>query len=335
MTATDVSAGAEDGCADAAVIQVVAAIIVHPDGRILMAQRPAGKVYAGYWEFPGGKIEPGESEQAALARELHEELGIEVTCAYRWITRRYAYAHATVDLHFYRVVGFNGTLHAREAQAFRWQRLHAIDVDPILPANGPIIAALRLPPVYAITNAAELGPAVALSALTRALEAGTRLIQVREPQMSPDAFEKFARQVIAHAQGSGARVLVNADVTTAQRVGADGVHLKAAQLRSFSTRPALALVAASCHDAAELELARALDVDFVVLGPVAPTLSHPDAAGIGWQAFERLIRGFPAPVYALGGMRMQDLERAWLCGAHGISMQRAAWEVSAQGSALS
>ena len=117
-------------------MQVVAAVIFRPDGRFLVAQRPRGKVYEGYWEFPGGKVEAGESAPQALARELREELGIEVRTAYPWITRRHVYEHATVDLHFYRVMRFDGEPHGRENQAFAWQTIDALDVGPMLPATN-------------------------------------------------------------------------------------------------------------------------------------------------------------------------------------------------------
>ena len=307
------------------VVQVVAAVVVRSDGRFLLAQRPAGKVYAGYWEFPGGKIEPGEEPAAALARELNEELGIEVERAYPWITRHYVYAHATVDLSFFRVLEFRGEPHGRENQALAWQSIERIDVDPILPANGPILAALRLPSVYAITDAAGRGTARALRDLDAALAQGLRLIQVREPQLSPSDMCRFATHVVQRAHAAGARVLVNADVTLAQECGADGVHLKSAQLRSLRERPSAALVAASCHGREELELACALGADFVVLGPVAPTLTHPGAEVLGWDRFAQLVRGYALPVFALGGMRPDALQPAWRCGAHGIAMQRAAW----------
>src|SRR5512141_2805546 len=90
------------------ISEVAAAVIVRPDGEFLLAQRPAGKPYPGYWEFPGGKIEPGEDAHAALVRELNEELGIDVTAATPWITRVYAYTHATVRLHFFRVSAWEG-----------------------------------------------------------------------------------------------------------------------------------------------------------------------------------------------------------------------------------
>ena len=134
-----------------------------------------------------------------------------------------------------------------------------------------------------------------------------------------------AADVVSRAHGCGARVLINADVALARACGADGVHLKAAQLLELQVRPALPLVGASCHDADELHLARDLGVDFVVLGPVAPTPSHPGAAVLGWQGFAALAQGYPLPIYALGGMTAADMESAWDCGAHGIAMQRGAW----------
>ena len=313
-----------------AVVPVVAAVIYHADGRFLLARRPDGKVYAGYWEFPGGKIEPGESAPEALARELHEELGIDVERAYPWITRRYTYAHATVDLHFYRVVGFAGEPHGRERQALVWQDSERPDASPMLPANGPVLAALRLPSIYAITNAAEAGCERALADIESTLARGLKLIQVREPSFDAQTLSAFLSNVLLRAHARGARVLVNADIALAERFGADGVHLKSAQLREAGARPDFALVGASCHNEAELEFAARLGVDFVVLGPVAPTLSHPGAPALGFHKLAQMIRGYPLPVYALGGMRAEDVERAYACGAHGIAMQRGAWLPYAQ-----
>lgn len=307
-------------------IEVAAAVIQREDGSFLLGQRPPGKVYAGYWEFPGGKIEPGEAPLAALERELHEELGIDVERAYPWLTRDYDYAHAAVRLRFFRVVAWSGTLHGRESQRFAWQAPDAISVDPLLPANAPILRALRLPAVYAISNAAELGEREFLARLERALASGLKLVQVREKGMSSDALLRFATDVVRLAHARGARVLVNADAGVAQRAGADGVHLTSTQLKQFDRRPESGLVGASCHDTDELARAQALGADFAVLGPVRPTPSHPGAAGMGWERFAVLLRDCTLPVYALGGLRPSDLEAAWRCGAHGISMMRGAWK---------
>ncbi len=306
-------------------VEVAAAVILREDGSFLLGQRPANKVYAGYWEFPGGKIEPNEAPLAALGRELHEELGIDVECAYPWLTRDYDYAHAAVRLRFFRVVKWSGALHGRESQRFAWQSPAAIEVGPLLPANAPILRALRLPPVYAISNAAELGGQEFLRRLALALAQGLKLLQVREKHLPEDELRCFATEMVRLARAHGACVLVNGSVELARHIGADGVHLTAAQLTQLTRRPALELIGASCHDAQELARAAALGADFVVLGPVLPTPSHPGAAGIGWEKLAGLLRDYALPVYAIGGMRPSDLETAWRCGAHGISMMRGAW----------
>jgi len=306
-------------------IEVAAAVILRDDGRFLLGQRPAGKVYAGYWEFPGGKIEAGEAPLPALKRELHEELGIEIETAYPWLTRDYDYAHAAVRLRFFRVVKWSGNLHGRERQRFVWQSPEAISVDPLLPANAPILRALRLPPVYAITRAAELGRAELLRRLEQALASGLRLLQVREKNMREGELRDLAARVIELAHAHGACALVNGNLQLARELGADGVHLTSAQLKETRLRPDVRLVGASCHDADELARAQALGADFVVLGPVAPTPTHPGAAGLGWARFAALLKDCPLPVYALGGLAPADLEMAWRYGAHGISMMRGAW----------
>lgn len=310
-------------------VEVAAAVVLQPDGRFLLAQRPAGKAYAGYWEFPGGKVEPGERAEEALARELHEELGIDVEQAYPWLTRDYEYEHAAVRLRFFRVTRWRGELHGREQQRFAWQRVGAVDVSPVLPANGPILGALALPPVYAISNAALRGTDVFLARLQSALERGLRLVQLREKELAPEALAALARQVTALARRHGAKVLVNGNADLARAVGAQGVHWTAAQLMRASRRPDFPLVAASCHDEAELARAAELGLDFVVLGPVCATPTHPGAVPLGWERCAALIAGYPLPVYALGGMRMEDRERAWLAGAHGIAMMRDIWRDSA------
>jgi len=306
-------------------IEVVAAVITRADGSFLLGQRPAGKVYAGYWEFPGGKVEAGESTLAALTRELHEELGIDVELAYPWLTRDYDYEHAAVRLRFYRVVQWSGTLHGRENQVFSWQLPAAVHVAPLLPANAPIMRALCLPPVYGITHAGDLGRDEFMRRLEQALARGLRLLQVREKQMPEEELMHLMADIIRLAHDHGARVLLNADVALAQRAGADGVHLTSARLAKLKTRPALDLVGASCHDGGELARAAAMGADFVVLGPLLPTPIHPAAAAMGWETFAGLLANYPVPVYALGGLKPADLEAAWRCGAHGISMMRGAW----------
>ncbi len=308
-------------------VEVAAAVIQNDRGEFLLAQRPVGKIYAGYWEFPGGKVEAGESAADALKRELHEELGLEIDAAYPWLTRDFDYAHAAVRLRFFRVLAWRGEPHGREQQQFAWQRRGELTVAPVLPANGPILRALELPHVYGITCAAEHGAAFP-EKFQAALRGGLRLIQIREKSLDAPALVGFAGPLVANARSSGARVLLNGTAETAAQAGADGVHLSAARLMACERRPEVPWCAASCHNAGELAHARELGLDFVVLGPVAATPSHPGAATLGWQGFSDLVRDYPLPVFALGGMGAADLERAWSCGAHGVAMMRGAWQAN-------
>ena len=296
------------------MIEVSAAVVLRADGAFLLAQRPAGKVYAGYWEFPGGKVEPGEPPEQALARELHEELGIDIARAYPWLTRVFTYPHGTVRLRFYRVLSWKGEPHPREDQAIAWQSFGAAMAAPMLPANAPVLAALALPVEYAITDAARLGSAEMLARLQRRLAGGLKLLQIREPDLGEEARRLFTQQALGLARRDGCRVLVKAPFP-----GADGVHYTAAELMRLDTRPKDALVAASCHTRAELERAMQLELDFAVLGPVG------DKAAIGWEGFRELAADSSIPVYAIGGLSLADREAAWRAGAHGVAMIRAAW----------
>jgi 8-oxo-dGTP diphosphatase len=293
------------------VVEVAAAVIQRPDGSFLLAQRPAGKVYAGWWEFPGGKVEAGEPAAAALARELHEELGIDVVRAYPWISRRHVYEHATVNLHFFRVTAWKGEPHPKENQDFVWQRLDEPMATPMLPANAPVLASLALPVEYAVTDSARFG----LDAIERRMKAGLKLLQIREPMLDPESRIAFTTRVIELASRYRCKVL-----TKSHFLGADGVHLSASDLLHTRERPQGDLVAASCHTREELDHAMRLGLDFVVLGPVKDK-----APALGWEGFARLARGASIPVYAIGGMTRADLEPAWAAGAHGVAMIRGAW----------
>ncbi len=297
------------------MVEVAAAVLQRADGAFLLAQRPGGKVYEGYWEFPGGKVEPGEPLAAALARELHEELGVDVEAAYPWITRVFTYPHATVRLHFFRVTRWRGEPHPREDQAIVWQHPGARLASPMLPANAPVLASLSLPVEYAITDAATLGAALMLERLERRLQQGLKLLQVREPA-GPER-DGFTRQAIAQAHRYGCRVMVKVPFPEA-----DGIHFAAAELMRMKTRPHGMLAAASCHTREELEHAVRLGLDFAVVGPVKEkTGSMP----LGWAGFRRIVQHAAIPVYAIGGITPADREDAWRAGAHGLAMIRGAW----------
>lgn len=317
--------GGGDGDAKDDLIEVVAAVLTQPDGRVLLARRPEGKVYAGYWEFPGGKVEPGEALETALARELNEELGIGVTRAHRWITRVFKYPHATVRLNFFRVFEWQGEPHPHEGQVFSWQQPDAVEVMPLLPANFPVLKALSLPPVLGISHAESLGVDSFLARLDVALHDGLRLIQLRDKTLPEEVRLQLARETVRRARPLGARVLVNGSLELARASGADGVHLDSSAAAKLTARPDCEWVGVSCHNAAELAHAASLDADYALLSPVLPTLTHPGAATLGWEVFSELAARSPIPVYGLGGLARDDIALAVSHGAHGVALLRGAW----------
>lgn len=314
----------------APIIEVVAAVLTLPDDRVLLAQRPPGKAYAGYWEFPGGKVEPGESLETALARELQEELGIVVTHANRWITRVFTYPHATVRLNFFRVFAWQGEPHPHEGQVLSWQRPDAVEVTPLLPANFPILKALTLPSVLGISHAESLGVDTFLARLDIALHNGLRLIQLRDKTLPEDERLRLARETVQRAHRHGARVTINGSIELAQAAAADGVHLDSSAAAKLTARPDWAsadsfLLGVSCHGADELAHAANLEADYALLSPVLPTLTHPGATTLGWAAFSALAAASPVPVYGLGGLERADVDLAQSHGAHGVALLRGAW----------
>lgn len=313
----------------AKLTRVSAAVILRDNGtEYLLAQRPPGKAYAGYWEFPGGKVEAGESFAQALVRELQEELGITVTAMTPWITRHFVYPHACVEIRFFRVTAWAGDLHPHEHTGMTWlpsaamaggKNLDQMPVSPVLPANTPILRALALPPVYAVTNAGSAGVDAELARIERTRP---RLVQVREKVLPASERLAFAREVVAGVHGYGGHVLLNGRIEEAIAIGADGVQLTSAALMACEVRPDLPLVFASCHTPGELLKASSLGLDAVVLGSIKPTPTHPGQSPLGWETFARMIEGYALPVYAIGGMSAADVAEAQAVGGQGVAMMR-------------
>ncbi len=127
-----------EGGADRQEVQVAVGVLIRPDGKFLLTSRPQGKVYAGYWEFPGGKLETGETVEDALRRELVEEIGVTIGAVHPWKVERVDYPHALVKLHFCKVYEWTGELHMHEGQSFAWEDL-PVASKPVLPGTVPVL----------------------------------------------------------------------------------------------------------------------------------------------------------------------------------------------------
>lgn len=310
-------------------VHVAAAAIISADKtKVLIARRPSGFDQGGLWEFPGGKLAPYETGLEGLKRELHEELGVEITRAQPLIRVHHEYADKRVLLDVWQVHEFAGEPFGREGQAVRWVPMEELTGYPFPEANLPILQAVMLPGEYLITGE-EDDEAVFAERLTRALkEDGVRLVQLRAKTLDRGEYLARARQALSLCRQYGARLLLNGEPALLDEVDADGIHLTSERLMQLDRRPVPAgkWLGASTHDAAQLQQAAALDCDLVTLSPLAPTPSHPDAVLMGWHDFQQHVEHAGMPVFALGGMTRFHANRARAVGAQGVASIRDFWQ---------
>ncbi|MGL4318493.1 MAG: Nudix family hydrolase [Pseudomonas sp.] len=308
-------------------VHVAAAVIRGADGRVLIAKRAADQHQGGLWEFPGGKVEEGEAVQAALARELEEELGIRVSAARPLIQVQHDYPDKQVLLDVWEVSAFSGEPHGAEGQPLAWATPRELEDYEFPAANQPIVAAARLPDRYLITPD-ELEPGEMLRGVRAALANGIRLIQLRAPNMFDAQYRDLAVDIQGLCAGK-AQLMLKGPLEWLGDFPAAGWHLTAEQLRKYADQgrpfPGQRWLAASCHGAEGLELAVRMGVDFITLSPLQATQTHPEAEPLGWAAASELLKGFNKPAYLLGGVGPGDLEQAWQAGAQGVAGIRAFW----------
>ena len=299
-------------------LHVAVGVIKDSEGKVLISLRHDKAHQGGLWEFPGGKVEPRESVEQALARELKEELGISVLEIAPLIKIEHQYVDLKVLLDVWLVTLFSGKPVGREGQDIQWVNSENLADYSFPAANAPIVAAARLPGEYAILNAEE--GADLLTDLNAMLDNGVTLIQARLKQLSEKEVMQFFELAIPLCKEKGAKLLVNSAVMISECINVDGIHLTSLDLLALKQRPdGYEWVAASCHNRVELQHAAQIGVDFVVLAPVFPTKTHPEAEAMGWDKFEALTSSVNIPVFALGGMKRQDKTVSLSAGAQGIA----------------
>lgn len=315
-------------------IRVAVGVILQTDGSLLLGSRPADKPWPHWWELPGGKIEASETVAEALSRELQEEIAITPTQITPWVRYIHHYPRSTVELHFCQVTAWEGEPAPQENQKLAWYHPTEpapLTIGPILPATFPVLKWLSLPKRYLIS---QIGSAAAVPAwlerLEHALKQGVRLVQFREPEwekahpQQPELLHAL-EQTMKLCQQYEARCLLNSVHSLDWLPSTHGLHLRSQDARRLLEQQLAApisstqLLSMSVHNSTELQLAQQLNTDFVVMGHVLNTPSHPEQPALGWSQFSALAAQAGRPVYAIGGQSPATLCTAQQHGAHGIA----------------
>ncbi len=310
------------------MVNVVVAVVRDALGRVLLSQRQAHQDFAHYWEFPGGKVELGETVMQALQRELREELAIECVEAEPLITIPWQYEHKSVCLHAYNITVWQGEAIGVEGQALRWFEVAELSALTMPAANRGILAAIRLPSCYAITGAfkdlAELTQGV-----SHALAQGAGVIQLRSLWQGAD-YVQAAESILPMVKAAGAQLLLNAGLDQWRLLPEVGLHLSSQRAAQFTQRPvpSSVLLSVSVHNLTQLQQAQAMGADCVLLSPVLPTQSHPDMPALGWQQAAEWVAQATIPVYALGGVSPSHLVQAKALGFQGVAAIGAFWDTA-------
>jgi 8-oxo-dGTP diphosphatase len=313
------------------IVQIAVGVLRDADGRVLISERPLNTHLGGFWEFPGGKVEVNESVETALTRELDEELGVRPLDARPLIQVRHSYAEKEVLLDVFLVRSWQGNPHGREDQAICWRFPWELDPKHFPAADAPIISALCLPSIYFVTPDPDLSTGSSrerfFSQIEAVLSAGVELCQLRAPQLERGEYRKVAIQAAALCAKYASKLLVNAAPAEALAVGANGVHLSTPRLLQLNQRPLSKdfLVSASCHSRGHIEHANRLGLDFITVSPVKVIETDSALEPLGWGGFKRLAERSTLPVYALGGLDVNQLDNAWQAGAQGLAMFRGLW----------
>ena len=346
---------AEEDSSTGPVVHVVAAALRRTDGCYLLTRRRPGTHLAGFWEFPGGKRESGESVPAALIREINEELGITPTTFSPLVQITHHYPpDKTILLDVWMVNSWSGEASPCEGQEMAWVAESDLNAWSLPLADQPVVQALRFSPLMMITPPTlTMGLDRFLVALDQALAKGVRMVLLRIFDYCGHAPELFFATCRERCQKVGARLICHSGLTlTAQpradgvhlaewlaqcqadgvppaewlaQCHADGVHLTASEMLRLDQRPVPQemIFGVSCHTVADLRHAESIGADYAFLSPVNATGSHPGALPLGWSGFKALVAGLSQPasllVYALGGLSDEDLAVSRQHGGHGIA----------------
>lgn len=322
------------------VVHVAVAVIRDSAGKILLSKRADHVHQGGLWEFPGGKVEPGETVQQSLSRELFEELGIIPQTLQRLISLQHDYGDKKVALHVWEVTQFAGEPSGLEGQPITWVRPNQLSCRPdaesefpLPAANLNIVRAIQLPNKIAITGSYSseeefLDRCQSLSNST------IDWVLIRKQIGSPPLSVETVQQAASYGNENGFNLVVSSALEQFLHC-ANGIHLTSSDLMTTENKDEWlrrmannhqSWLGASCHSAEELLKADALNLDYAFLSPIKITATHPKANPLGWEQFSALVERVNIPVFALGGMSENDIHIARENGGQGIAAISAFWE---------
>lgn len=321
----------------------VAVGVIQKGNKVLIGQRCVQDQYFKKWEFPGGKIEKGESASSALKRELSEELGIEVVNASPLIRIDHDYPDRKVSLYVFWVDNFLGEPKGIEGQAIKWVKPENCYKEDFLAANEPIVNAVSLPKQFYITNIQKFGLDRTLEVIGASAQyyennssrENQFAVQLREKNASEEELKTYLAAIKQLSPNH--LVFLNGEYDVALKLGFDGVHLssmlaknransKSGEFGDNSTSGDFGRfwVGTSCHTQIELEQSEKF-ADFSFLSPVQKTTSHPEKLAMGWNEFSKLVTLAKQPVYALGGLSKSDVLIAQEHGGQGVAAISSVW----------
>lgn len=304
------------------VVDVAVGVLRVPDGRVLLAERLAGSIGAGFWELPGGKVESGEDASDAVVRELLEEVGVQALDLGRKRVYEHQFPARRVRVHCFPVRRWSGEPWGKEGQRVAWVDPQRPQVGPLLPSLELPLTSLGLPDLLAVADVGRnAGAADQLLREVASLAAGgLGLLIVQAREFAPSQRVQYARRLREAARGTGLRLLLSGTALEARQGGMCGLHSSSDALVAASERPPTRLWAVSAHEAAGLERADKLGAQLALVSPVLPLDSHPSDPALGWDGLRRLAAATPVPVYALGGLGADDLQTARAAGARGVAV---------------
>ena len=295
--------------------------------KVLISKRSDNQHLAGYWEFPGGKVESNEDVSVALKRELFEELGITIDNAESYTVIEHAYPDKEVLLDVWKVFEWSGEPESREKQEFCWVGIDELNNYNFPAANKYIIQSILLEPMYVISQETYQDYSRLFSITEECFATGLKLFQLRLKVERNESFQTIVKSLSSLASKYNSKLILNGSAEDIDKYPIDGVHLNSKELIKYENRPIGEeyILGASCHNEEELLKANKINVNYAFISPVLITGSHPEANALGWERFSHLTSKVNFPIYALGGMLPTYLTLAKSHGAYGIAMLGAIW----------